>query len=60
MRDGKRHVKMILASANVLWTTGSSEQLDTDFPFLPSENQDDRDASAKRPGFQFNFPQDVA
>jgi hypothetical protein len=41
------------------WTTGSSEQFCTDSPQLTSENHDDRDANAKRPGFQFNFPQDV-
>jgi hypothetical protein len=38
---------------------GSSEQFCEDSPQLTSENHDDRDANAKRPGFQFNFPQDV-
>ena len=42
-----------------LWIIGSSEHFCTDCPQLTSENQDDRDANAKRPGFQFNFPQDV-
>lgn len=41
------------------WTIGLSEQFRTDSPQLTSENHDDRDANAKRPGFQFNFPQDV-
>jgi hypothetical protein len=38
-----------------LWTVSSSEQFYTDFLILTSENQDDRDAKAKRPGFQFIF-----
>ena len=37
----------------------SSEQFYTDFLILTSENQDDRDAKAKRPGFQFNFQKDA-
>ena len=42
-----------------LWTIGASEQFCTDCPQLTSENHDDRGANAKRPDFQFNFPQDV-
>jgi hypothetical protein len=37
----------------------SSEQFYTDFFILTSENQDDRDAKAKRPGFQFTFQKDA-
>jgi hypothetical protein len=37
----------------------SSEQFYTDFLILTSENQDDRDAKAKRPGFQFTFQKDA-
>jgi hypothetical protein len=37
----------------------ASEQFYTDFLILTSENQDDRDAKAKRPGFQFNFQKDA-
>ncbi|SRR6266851_971116 len=42
-----------------LWTVASREQFYTDFIILTSENQGDRDAKAKRPGFQFNFQKDA-
>jgi hypothetical protein len=53
--DIRRLIEVWVTAPN-LWITGSGEQFCSDSPHLASENRGDRDANAKRPGFQFDFP----